>query len=90
MHVAPGVAVHQEMEFLAGSGMTNADVLAAATLGNARALRVDDRIGAVEPGRAADLVLLDADPLLAITATRRIRAVIRAGVVAMYTEEAAP
>ena len=90
MHVAPGVAVHQEMEFLSESGMTNAEVLAASTLGNARALRVDDRIGAVEPGRAADLVLLDADPLLAITATRRIRAVIRAGVVAMYTEEAAP
>jgi imidazolonepropionase-like amidohydrolase len=90
MHVAPGVAVHQEMKFLTESGMTNAEVLAAATLENARALGVDDRIGTVEPGRVADLVLLDADPLLAITATRRIRAVIRAGALAMHTEEAAP
>jgi imidazolonepropionase-like amidohydrolase len=80
MHVAPGVAVHQEMEFLAGSGMTNADVLAAATLGNARVIGADDRVGTVEPGRLADLVLLHADPLLAISNTRRISLVIRSGI----------
>ena len=79
VHIAPGASLHREMEFLAASGMTTGEVLAAATLGNARALRADDRIGSVEPGRSADLVLLEADPLQAISNTRRIGAVVRAG-----------
>lgn len=77
--VPPGASLHHEMELLVESGMRPGEVLAAATLGNARALKADDRIGVVEPGRIADLVLLDADPLERITHTRRISAVLRAG-----------
>lgn len=89
VHIAPGASLHREMEFLAESGMGAGEVLAAATLGNARALRADDRIGTVEPGRDADLVLLEADPLLAISNTRRIGSVVRAGVV-MHIGERVP
>jgi imidazolonepropionase-like amidohydrolase len=78
--VPPGASLHHEMEFLAASGMRAGAVLAAATLGNARALQAEDRLGTVEPGRHADLVLLDADPLTDIRNTRRIAAVVRAGV----------
>lgn len=78
--VPPGASLHHEMEFLAASGMRAGAVLAAATLGNARALQAEDRLGTVEPGRHADLVLLDADPLADIRNTRRIAAVVRAGV----------
>ena len=87
VHIAPGASLHREMEFLAASGMTTGEVLAAATLGNARALRADDRIGSVEPGRSADLVLLEADPLQAISNTRRIGAVVRAGRVITFNAE---
>lgn len=79
VHIAPGASLHREMEFLAGSGMSPGEVLSAATLGNARALRVEDRIGTVEPGREADLVLLEADPLADVRNTRRISAVVRRG-----------
>jgi hypothetical protein len=89
VHIAPGASLHREMEFLAGSGMSAGEVLAAATLGNARALHAEDWIGTVEPGRDADLVLLDADPLMDISNTRRISSVVRAGV-AMQSEERVP
>ena len=88
VHIAPGASLHQEMEFLAASGMSAGEVLAAATLGNARALRAEDRFGSVEPGRSADLVLLDGDPLLAIANSRRISVVVRAGVIVPLTEGA--
>lgn len=81
--VPPGASLHHEMELLVQSGMRPAEVLAAATLGNARALQAEDRLGTVEPGRLADLVLLDADPLTDIRNTRRIRVVLRAGMVAV-------
>lgn len=85
--VPPGASLHHEMELLVESGMGAGEVLAAATLGNARALRAEDRIGTVEPGRMADLVLLDADPLTDIRHTRRIGAVVRAGVTVQLSRE---
>lgn len=79
--VTPGASLHHEMELLEASGMSAGDVLAAATLENARILRQQEHLGTVEPGRVADLVLLDADPLATITNTRRIRTVVRSGVI---------
>ncbi len=52
----------------------------AATLMPARILRVADRLGTIEVGKEADLVLLDADPLADIANTRKISAVILRGV----------
>ena len=51
-----------------------------ATLSSARILRVADRLGTIEVGKDADLVLLDADPLADITNTRKIAAVVVRGV----------
>jgi imidazolonepropionase-like amidohydrolase len=79
--VTPGAALHHELELLVASGMRPADVLASATLENARILRQDAQLGAVEAGKLADLVLLDADPLADIRHTRRIRRVVQGGVV---------
>ncbi len=84
--VPPGASMHHEMELLVESGMSAGEVLAAATLGNARALQAEDRLGTVEPGRLADLVLLDADPLVSIGNTRRMSAVVRSGVVLISRE----
>ena len=64
---------------LVESGLTPAAALAAATRNNAAALRMSDRLGAVAPGKLADLVLLTANPLDDIRNTRQIEWVIRGG-----------
>jgi len=61
------------------AGLSQADVLQAATLQAARHLQLQESHGSVEVGRAADLVLLDGDPLLDTGNTRRIHAVLLAG-----------
>jgi len=77
----PGFALHQELELLVASGVPPAAVLTAATRNNAQALDEWHRLGSIEPGKLADLVLLDADPLADIRNTRRIVRVIRGGIV---------
>jgi imidazolonepropionase-like amidohydrolase len=75
----PGFGMHEEMLLLVRGGMTPYEALRAATLAPARFLNATDSMGTVEKGKLADLVLLDADPLLDISNTRRITAVIANG-----------
>jgi imidazolonepropionase-like amidohydrolase len=74
-----GHSEHRELELMAAAGMSPADVLAAATGQAAAALGFDD-VGVLSPGKRADLVILDANPLENITATRRISQVYLGGV----------
>ena len=74
--------LHRELELLvSGAGLSPAQALTAATLNGARAIGVADQMGTIAVGKAADLVLLDADPLADIRNTRRIAAVIKNGIV---------
>jgi imidazolonepropionase-like amidohydrolase len=75
----PGFTLHRELELLVDAGLTPAEALGAATSTPALVLGVEDRLGTVEPGKLADLVLLDADPLDDISNTRRIDAVVARG-----------
>ncbi|MFB3902514.1 MAG: amidohydrolase family protein [Acidobacteriota bacterium] len=75
----PGLALHQELKLLADSGLAPAKVLQCATLINARALGRESDLGSIEPGKLADLLVLDADPVAHIENTRRIHKVIRGG-----------
>lgn len=75
----PGSGLHDELELLVESGLTPAEALRSATLEPARYLGAADSLGSVAPGRVADLVLLDGDPLADVGNTRRIQAVIQAG-----------
>ena len=77
----PGFALHQELELLVESGVPPAAALTAATRNNARSLAQSDQLGSIAPGKFADLVILDADPLADIRNTRKIFRVIRSGVV---------
>jgi hypothetical protein len=77
--VTPGSSLHQELEMLVESGLSPAAALRAATLTNATALGEKERLGSISAGKAADLVLLSANPLDDIRNTRRIELVIHLG-----------
>ena len=74
-----GPALHRELELLVQAGMTPAQALAAATVNAARVVGRFADLGAIEPGKLADLVVLDASPLADIRNTSRIALVIKDG-----------
>jgi len=61
--VIPGFSVHQEMQIWQEAGIPAADVLRSATLVPAQFVGVDDRLGTIEAGKTASMVLLRANPL---------------------------
>lgn len=77
--IAPGISLHREMHLLADAGVPSARVLLAATRNAAEALGAGDRLGRVEPGFEADLLVLDRDPLQDIRYARDIHAVVLDG-----------
>ncbi len=77
----PGFALHQELELLVEAGVPPVAALQAATINNARALRQDSQLGSIEPGKLADLLIVDADPTADIRNTRKIVHVLRGGIV---------
>ena len=78
-NVVAGFSLHDELALLVGIGMSPLDALRAATLNPARFFEATDSLGTIAPGKLADLVLLDADPLADIHNTMRIRAVVANG-----------
>jgi imidazolonepropionase-like amidohydrolase len=74
-----GPSVFREAALMAQAGLTPAEVLRAATVGGARVLGMEAQLGDLAPGRLADLVLLDADPLQDVANLARIHLVVRAG-----------
>ncbi|HEY0017616.1 MAG TPA: amidohydrolase family protein [Longimicrobium sp.] len=73
-----GASVFREMEAMAAAGMSPMEVLVASTRTAAMAMGRDS-IGTLRPGMAADLVVLDADPLENVRNLRAIRLVARGG-----------
>jgi imidazolonepropionase-like amidohydrolase len=71
--------IHSELELYSEYGISNADVLNIATLGSARVLGLEASTGSVEAGKAADLVLLDGNPLEDMSAVRRGVLVMKGG-----------
>ena len=73
---APGVAygssMHHELELLVKAGLTPAEVLASATAQTADVFGLDD-IGRIQPGKKADLLLIDGRPDQEISDTRKIK-----------------
>ena len=77
-----GPSLHREMELMSSeAGLTPMQVLLAATRGGARVMGRSAELGTLEPGKLADMVILDADPLLDIRNTRRIYRVVKGGAV---------
>jgi len=86
----PGFNGYLELRVMEAAGLTARQVLAAATIENARLFGVDARVGTIEVGKSADLLLLDADPLVSTTALDAIHTVILGGRVIPRGKLAAP
>jgi imidazolonepropionase-like amidohydrolase len=79
----PGIGTLASIESLVDFGMTPAQAIVAATKNGAKALphRMGDSLGTIERGKIADVVMLDANPLQDIKNIRKIRMVIKDGVI---------
>ena len=86
-HAKRGWAYQRELELLVESGLTPMEAIVGGTMENARYFRIDDRLGSVEVGKIADLILVDGDPLKDISNMRRIKRVMLNGVWQKAEEE---
>jgi imidazolonepropionase-like amidohydrolase len=77
--LAHGLSLHRELELLVVSGLKPLDALTAATLNTSRVFGLHDR-GRIAPGKRADLLLVNGDPTVDITATRDVVGVWKLGV----------
>jgi imidazolonepropionase-like amidohydrolase len=76
-----GPAVHRELELLVAGGISPLDAIRIGTRNGAIFLGKERDLGTIEPGKLADLVLLDADPAKDIDNAKRIHLVIKGGAV---------
>lgn len=77
--IFPGFSLHDELQLMTESGLTPYQALLTTTLNPAKLLGIEDRLGTVEKGKEADLVLLEKNPLENIGNTRTIYGVITKG-----------
>lgn len=75
----PGYSLHREMELYVKAGFTPMEAIEAATSVPARVMGLLAESGTVEPGKRADLIVVDGDPLTRIADTRNVRLVVANG-----------
>ena len=81
-----GPSVYAEMEAMQAAGLTPMQVLVASTRGGARAMGLEKEIGTVEKGKSADLLIVAGDPTKDVANLRKVRYVVRGGVVRSIEE----
>ena len=75
----PGHSLHREIELYVQAGFTPMEAIQAATIVPARAMGLDKEVGTVEPGKRADLILVDSNPLESIHNIRNVKYVVADG-----------
>jgi imidazolonepropionase-like amidohydrolase len=75
-----GFSLHRELELDAQAGIPAPQVLQLATFGAARIMRLDQELGTIEPGKLADMALVDGDPAADISAVRNTVLVVKDGI----------
>ncbi len=76
----PGFAFHRELYAMVHVGIPAMEVIQAATINGAKALGVADRLGSIEAGKEADIVIINGNPLIDIKDTRNIEFIIKEGI----------
>ena len=74
-----GASLHHELELLAEAGIAPLEVIKIATKNSASSLGILDKVGTIETGKQADIVILNKDPTINISNTRSIETVIEDG-----------
>lgn len=69
----------RELELMSRFGLTNKEILQAATINGAKICKMDDKIGTIEPGKYADLTILNGNPLKDVTSYRNPHLVFKGG-----------
>jgi len=75
VYIFPGFSLHEELQRFVAAGFTPLEALQTATLNPARFFGMEDKLGTIEKGKLADMVLLAADPLEDISNTQKIAGV---------------
>jgi len=75
----PGYSLYREMELYVEAGFTPMEAIQAATIVPARVMKLDSELGSIEPGKRADLILVDGNPLENIHNIRNVKTVIAGG-----------
>jgi len=75
----PGHSLHREIELYVQAGFTPMEAIQAATVVPARVMGLDKEVGTVEPGKRADLILVDGNPLESIHNIRNVKYVVADG-----------
>jgi imidazolonepropionase-like amidohydrolase len=75
----PGHTLHRELELYVKAGFTPLEAIQAATITPARVMKLENEVGAIEAGKRADLIILDADPLADISNIRKVHFVMTQG-----------
>ena len=78
-HAKRGWAYQRELELLVESGLTPMQAIVAGTAENARFFRIADRLGTIEVGKLADLLMVEGDPTKNISDMRRVKRVMLNG-----------
>jgi imidazolonepropionase-like amidohydrolase len=79
VYIMPGFSLHDELANFVEAGLTPMESLQTATSSPAKFLGMEDKMGSIDRGKSADLVLLSANPLADIGNTKQITAVIAHG-----------
>ena len=77
--LVPGESLHHELELLVEAGISPLDVIKIATGNGADALGILNKVGTIEHGKEADMVVLAANPIDSISNTKKIEAIINDG-----------
>ncbi len=75
----PGHTLHRELELYVKGGFTPLEAIQAATITPARVMKLETEVGTIEPGKRADLIILDGDPLDNISNIRKVSFVMTQG-----------
>lgn len=72
-NLVPGASLLHELEHLVEAGISHLEVIKIATTNGAQALGIEKDVGAIEPGKQADMIIPSDNPIDSISSTRKLK-----------------